>query len=89
MSTEFAVFVPGMKHFDALALAKLMIDNLKRWLEDTLCMSAKLFYRPRSSLPYILYGEREAANPQRGMAINMRSYHASQPFLLSCYSDLW
>ena len=75
MSTEFAVFVPGTKRFNALAIycGKAYSIRDKYSQNDgwrTRCARAASYFIDHGShFPYILYGERERADPQRGMAI--------------------
>ena len=51
-------------------------------MENTLCTSGKLFYRPW----YILYGEGERADLQRGMAVIMWSYSGNRPLVSIGYT---
>ena len=76
MAVEFAVFLPPTKSFNVLAIYcskayGVHVQRIisKQWLEDTLHTSGKLLIDNGSHFPYILYGEREGADPQRGVAV--------------------
>ena len=78
MSTKFAIFVPGSKCFNtSIHCGKLMVSQndgvhtVREW-------QAILPTMVTGHFPYILYGEQEGADPQRGVAIITWSYPASQ-----------
>ena len=70
----------GMKRFNALAVAKLIVSAINTLKTMAHCAQvASYFIDDNGHFLYIWYGEGERADPQRGVTIITWFYHASWP----------
>ena len=75
MAVEFAMFLPRTKSFNVLAIyCSRAYGICNRYSQNdgwrTRCTQAAGYFIDHGShFPYILYGEREGADPQRGVAV--------------------
>ena len=85
MAVEFAVFLPPTKSFNVLAIYCSKAYGVCNELSQnsgwrTRCTRAASYFIDNGShFPYILYGEQEGADPQRGVALITSPYNASRP----------